>query len=75
MMTVGEKLLDEIERVSAKRERWRGYQADLGVDAGIGLIIHIMTAEIDAAKAAIAADDAVACIAALQALEGYDDDD
>lgn len=74
--TVGSALLDEIERVSAKRERWKGYRKDMG-PAGVGmdLSISLMTKEIEEAKAAIRDDDSVRSILALKALRGYDDGD
>ena len=74
--SVGSKLLSEIERISARRERWRGYLNDSTLPLGnLAPAILLMTAAIDEAKAAIAGNDAVRCIAALQALEGYRDDD
>lgn len=74
--SVGSELLNEIERVSAKRERWRGYMADMG-PAGIGmrLSIAVMTAEINEAKEAIESGDAVRSIHALKALREYDVND
>lgn len=76
-VSVGEKLLSEIERVAAKRERWRGYAAELPPQSaiGFGLTIGVMTAEIEAAKRALISNDAVECIACLKSLEGYDDAD
>jgi hypothetical protein len=75
-MSVGTELLNEIERVSAKRERWRGYCKNMpAISAGMQLGIAMMGAAIDAAKDAIANSDAVASIAALETLRGYDDED
>ena len=73
--SVGTALLSEIERVSAKRERWRGYAAEVGPQGCFGPALMLMTAAIDAGKKAIADDDAVGAIAALQDLQGYDDND
>ncbi len=76
MATVGEELLDEIERVSAKRERWRPYLDEMGpAGAMMGLTIGLMTGSIEAAKRAVASCDAVECIACLQDLRGYGSDD
>jgi hypothetical protein len=74
--SVAEKLLAEIERVSAKRERWRGYRRDMGA-AGFGmeLSIAVMSAGIDLAKAALLDNDAIACVVALRELQDYDDND
>lgn len=76
MSSVGSELLNEIERVSAKRERWKSYMADMGpAGVGMGLSIALMTKEINEAKAAIRDDDAVRSILALKALQGYDEAD
>lgn len=57
MISVAEKLFSEIERVSAKRERWCRYQAEMGnAGLGMGLTIQMMTIEIDAAKSALLAN-------------------
>lgn len=73
--SVGAALLAEIERVSAKRERWRGYAKEAGSGASFAPAIFLMTQGIDAAKAALADDDAVRCIQALEFLRAYDDED
>ncbi|MEJ0093402.1 MAG: hypothetical protein WDN46_08185 [Methylocella sp.] len=73
--SVGTCLLDEIERVSAKRERWREYAKDAGPQANLQFAIAMMTVAIDAAKTALANSDTVACIAALESLRGFDSDD
>lgn len=75
MSSVGDELLNEIERISAKRERWRGYAKEAGPQAAFGPSIILMTMELDAAKKAISDGDAIACIEALQALKEYNDDD
>jgi hypothetical protein len=72
---VGAALLAEIERVSAKRERWRGYAKDAGASASFAPGIFLMTQGIEAAKSALADDDAARCIQALDFLKGYDDED
>lgn len=74
---VHDALISEIERVSAKRERWLGYNAELGSGRVIvmGPAIALMTHSIDAAKRALSSMDAVECIACLQDLRGYDSDD
>lgn len=71
--SVGHELLNEIERVSAKRERWRGYA--VGSEASFAPAIFLMTRAIDAAKAAIASGDAIACLQAYEDLKSYDSDD
>jgi len=75
-MSVGIELLNEIERVAGKRERWKQYSIEtpeiaLGLKPGIAL----MGLAIERAKDAIANNDAVASIAALEDLRGYDSDD
>lgn len=74
--SVGSELLNEIERVSAKRERWRGHMAEMGpAGVGMSLSIAMMTNDIEEAKAAILDDDAVRSILSLKALRGYDNND
>jgi hypothetical protein len=75
MNTVGSQLLREIERVSAKRERWRGYAAAMQPLEAVGLTLSIndMTAEIEEAKDALLSEDPASAIRALEALRGYDD--
>lgn len=70
-MSVGTELLNEIERVSAKRERWKGYGMGQSGMPGIAL----MTQAIERGKFAMASLDPVACIAALEDLRGFDSDD
>ena len=73
--TVGDELINEIERVSAKRERWRQRAAEMSLLRGsVALPIVVMTASIDAGKRAIADNDPVACIRALVELRNYSDD-
>ena len=72
-------ILDQIERVVAKRERWRGYakdQEDAGSFASaITPAIALMTAAIDAGKTALAEDDVIKSLRAYEDLKGFDDDD
>lgn len=76
MSSVGSELLDEIERVSAKRERWKKHKEEMGpLGAALTLAIALMTVEIDKAKEAITAGDAAASIRALKALQNYDGED
>jgi len=67
--TVGSDLLDEIERVSAKRERWIGYG-----NPESKLVIAMMKIDIERAKSAIQSGDIAECILALQSIRGYDDE-
>jgi hypothetical protein len=75
MSTVGSEILNEIERVSAKRERWEGYARTASPQANFEPAISLMTMAIDNAKKAIANDDGVASISALRALRDFDDQD
>jgi hypothetical protein len=72
--SVASELLNEIERVSAKRGRWRGY-AGLAPKANFGPAIMLMTIAIDNAKKAIMGEDPVAAIAALRALRDFNEED
>jgi hypothetical protein len=82
-MNLVEKLTTEIERVSAIRNRYAGYERDLviaydrdgGPRGSVVPAIMMMTMDIDIAKRALAEDDAIACLAALKELEGYSSDD
>lgn len=74
--TVGSKLLSEIERVSAKRERWRQFEEMPAFKmANFGPAILLMTRAIDQAKAALQSDNVADSISALRALEGYSNED
>lgn len=73
--TVGSKLLDEIERVSAKRERWRGYAQEFGSPASYSPGIMLMTEAIERGKRAIADNDPIASLQALEWLQSYNDED
>lgn len=76
MTSVGTELLNEIERVSAKRQRWLTYSREMpAMAAGMSMGIALMGQAIDSAKTAIAENDTVACISALETLRGYDSDD
>lgn len=69
--TVGSELLNEIERVSAKRERWRGY----GMGNVVLPAIMLMTNAIDRGKRAVQSDDPAEAIAALQSLRDFYNED
>ena len=73
--SVGSKLLNEIERVSAKRERWRDLARADRPMGNFGPAIFLMTQAIEFAKRALSDQDPVACIAALRDLEGFDSED
>lgn len=74
--TVGSELLNEIERVSAKRERWNGYMRDVGsMGAALKPAMFLMTAAIDRAKSAIQSNDPAEAIGALEDLRTFDDND
>lgn len=75
MSSVGSELLDEIERVSAKRERWKAYAADAGPQANFRPAILLMTIAIDNAKKEAMGDDPAAAITALQALKDFNEED
>ena len=68
-------LLDEIERVAGMRARWKGHARESGVQGPAALTLLLMTAAINAGKKAIAEDDAVIAILALQDLRGFDADE
>jgi len=72
MTTVGHELLSEIERVAAKRERWKAIAKTI---PECEPVIALMTVSIDGAKAAVASGDIVACMRAYADLKGYDSDD
>jgi len=74
-VSVGEKLLNEIERVTAKHERWKQYANECGQHASFAPAIMSMTQAINSAKRALTSMDAVECIACLRDLEGYDSND
>lgn len=80
-ITVGDELLREIERVAAKRERWKQYQreADERTKQGSNPVnfhfaILFMTVALDNARAAIASNDVIDCIACLRALQEEKDE-
>lgn len=72
MTTVGHELLNEIERVTAKRERWKAFARTIPACA---LTVDLMTASIDAAKAAVSSGNVLDCLHAYADLKGYDSDD
>ena len=68
-------LTREIERVSAKRERWlEGSMNDVRLALNLNSRIGVMGIEIDEAREAILADDAARAVRALYALRRYDDE-
>lgn len=75
MNSVGSELLNEIERIAAKRERWRGYATAAGPEACFEPALTLMTMAIDNGKKAVMGDDPVFAIAALQALKDFSDED
>ena len=74
-VSVVEKLLNEIERVTAKRERWKKYANECGRAVSFVPAIMSMTQAINSAKRALTSMDAVECIACLRDLEGYASND
>lgn len=76
-MSVGEQLINEIERIAAKRERYRSYRKDMSKQFAVGMDISIavMTAELNEAKAAVLDADPARAIRVLEALRGYNDDE
>lgn len=76
--SVGSDLLNEIERVSAKRERWKGYakeQANWNIHANFGPALFLMTRAIDRGKDAVQSADPIEAIRALEDLRGFDSED
>ena len=79
--SVGAELPRQIERVSAKRERYRVYAKSLLGEGfpemawSLTPVIAVMTHDLDAASAAVASGDVIACILAYQALRDFGDDD
>jgi len=73
--TLAYALPREIARVTAKKERWIGYQRDHNMGPGMQLSINIMQVEIEAAVKACATGDVVEMMTALQSLKEYNDDD
>ena len=69
--SVGSELLNEIERVSAKRERWKGYVMGPAGEPGI----FLMTQSIERGKIAVQSADPAEAIAALVDLRSWDDND
>lgn len=49
MSSVGSELLNEIERVSAKRQRWKTMSEEMGMK-GMLFSVHVMTLTIDEGK-------------------------
>jgi hypothetical protein len=76
MSSVAEALLNEIERVVAKRERWRMMMKRTEfIGANLAAAIALMTVAIDLAKRSFLSDDPADSVRALAILRGYDNDD
>jgi hypothetical protein len=76
MATVGSALLTEIERISAKLERWRVFAEENPIlGTSIAISIANMTAAIHEGQEALRSDDPARVILALEALHSYDDED
>ena len=73
--SLAHELLDEIERVVAKRERWKAYARTAPPDVWCGLGINMMSEEIDRAKRALLDDDAIDSLVAIHRLKSYDNQD
>ena len=69
--SVGAELLNEIERVSAKRERWKRYAQSPGMAVSCAPGIAMMTRSIERAKEAAQGDDPAEAIRALEDLRSY----
>lgn len=66
----------EIERVSKKYDRWKGYasdQPDLAGGLAIGLMV--MGNELEIARRALNGGDPIEMMSAIESLRGYDDND
>lgn len=74
MASVGALLPKEIERVSAMRERWRELaKQDAYAAVSFAPAIFLMTRALDAATAAIGADDVVGMIRVYEDLHGFEE--
>lgn len=74
-VTLADALPAEIERVTAKKERWQGYMRDHDMGLGMQLSINIMQHEIENAVRALASGDVTQMLEAHAALSAYSDDD
>ena len=68
------QLLDEIERVVAKRERWREYAKIGNSQSNFAPSIYMMTLSINAAKASLLVCDPSVIIKSIEDLKGYDNE-
>lgn len=70
-------ILNEIERVSAKREHWLGCQCEMvpSVAGSLTPGIVLMTSAIEVGKQSLLSEDPAAAIRALESLRGFDNDD
>jgi hypothetical protein len=73
--SLADSLRGEIARVSAKRERWRGYARTIGPARNFKGVIARMTADIVMACAALQDHNQTAMATALRALVQYHDQD
>ena len=74
--TLADALPREIERISAKRDRWISLAQDHPeIASGMNITIAIMQAEIVIAVRACAKGDVVEMMVAHESLKGYSDDD
>jgi len=75
-VSVGTELINEIERVGRKHERWLKMMSEFPeMKAGMTIGAAIMKAEIEEAKLALHSDDPASAIKALKSLQNYDNED
>ncbi len=76
MDTLADALPKEIERVTAKRDRWiQMAEEHPQMASGMRVSIQIMLHEIEQAIRVSASGDTVEMIRSLESLRGYSDDD
>ena len=68
-MNLQERLVNEIERVSVLRERYRGLLVMPGIN--VKLAIAMMTSSIEFAKKAASLSDPLTIMGAIRDLEGF----
>ena len=75
-MSVGSQLLNEIERVGRKHERWLGMMEEFPeLKSGMSIGAALMKAQIEEGKLALQSGDPARAIQALKALQDYGDED
>lgn len=74
MSSVGSELPKELERVTALRERWRGYAKEMNAGSSFAPGIFLMTRAINGATEALATGDVISMIRAYEDLRGFGDD-